>query len=123
MKETNSPGIAEGRSSEGILLLLDSGNEGNSAGSGQRRLLPPPRLPSILRFRSAILPSEEERNCFSLSSKAWSPEGGRAVWGILLLRPLGAGAGRGPPVRPAAGLGPEKLPPGRGPPLLPGLPD
>lgn len=31
---------------------------------------PPPRLPSRLRFRSAIFPSEEERNCFSLSSKA-----------------------------------------------------
>ena len=30
----------------------------------------PPRRPSRLRFRSAIFPSEEERNCFSLSSKA-----------------------------------------------------
>ena len=33
------------------------------------RLRPPPRLPSILRFKSAILPSEEDRNCLSLSSK------------------------------------------------------
>lgn len=32
------------------------------------RLLP--RLPSMLRFRSAIFPSEEERKRFSLSSKA-----------------------------------------------------
>ena len=40
-------------------------------------LLRPPRLPSMLRFRSAIFPSEEERNCLSLSSKDWSPEGGR----------------------------------------------
>ena len=39
------------------------------------RLRPPPRLPSMLRFRSAIFPSEEERNCLSLSSKDWSAEG------------------------------------------------
>ena len=37
-------------------------------------LRPPPRLPSMLRFRSAIFPSDEERNCLSLSSKARSPE-------------------------------------------------
>ena len=29
-----------------------------------------PRRPSMLRFKSAIFPSEEVRNCFSLSSKA-----------------------------------------------------
>ena len=38
-------------------------------------LLRPPCLPEMLRFRSAIFRSEEERNCFSLSSKAVSPEG------------------------------------------------
>lgn len=39
-------------------------------------LLRPPRLPSMLRFRSEILPSEEDRNCFSLSSKDCSAETG-----------------------------------------------
>ena len=33
--------------------------------AAQRRLRPPPRLPSMLRLRSAIFPSEEERNCLS----------------------------------------------------------
>ena len=42
---------------------------------GHLLLRPPPRLPSMLRFRSAIFPSEEERNCLSLSSNVWSPEG------------------------------------------------
>lgn len=47
----------------------------------------PPRRLSRLRLRSAIFPSEEERNCLSLSSKDWSPEGGSgccargAAWG------------------------------------------
>ena len=44
------------------------------------RLRPPPRLPSMLRLRSAILPSEEVKNCLSLSSKDWSPEGGSGCW-------------------------------------------
>ena len=69
--------------------------------------LRPPRLPSMLRFRSAIFPSEEERNCLSLSSKDWSPEGGRGCW--LREENRGAWAGRGAP--PADGRGP----PGRGP--------
>ncbi len=41
----------------------------DSRDAAQRRLRPPPRLPSMLRFKSAIFPSEEERNCLSLSSK------------------------------------------------------
>ncbi len=45
-------------------------------------LLRPPRLPSMLRFRSAIFPSEEERNCLSLSSKDWSAEGGSVCCGL-----------------------------------------
>ena len=31
----------------------------------------------MLRFKSAIFPSEEDKKRFSLSSKAWSPEGGK----------------------------------------------
>ena len=38
-------------------------------------LRPPPRLPSMLRLRSAMRPSEEERNCLSLSSKVSSAGG------------------------------------------------
>lgn len=53
-----------------------------------QRLLRPPCLPEIFRFRSAIFRSEEDKNCLSLSSKAKSPEGvvsaactGARCWG------------------------------------------
>ena len=56
-----------------------SGREHPAACGCYLLLRPPPRLPSMLRFRSAIFPSEEERNCLSLSSKDWSPAGGSAA--------------------------------------------
>lgn len=53
-----------------------------------QRLLRPPCLPEIFRFRSAIFRSEEDKNCLSLSSKSKSPEGvvsaactGARCWG------------------------------------------
>ena len=58
-----------------------SGREHPAACGCYLLLRPPPRLPSMLRFRSAIFPSEEERNCLSLSSKDWSPEGGSGCCG------------------------------------------
>ena len=53
-----------------FLWLKTKGGREFPAAFGHYLLLrPPPRLPSMLRFRSAIFPSEEERNCLSLSSK------------------------------------------------------
>lgn len=44
---------------------------------GYRLRRPPPRLPSMLRFKSESLPSEADINCFSLSSKEESELGPR----------------------------------------------